>query len=66
MIPLLLASGPKQDETFAALMEARYAQEGVPVQVINAGVGHASTVRHWDNLQKIHLRYKPDVVFLFF
>lgn len=58
--------GSTDDETFAALIEKGIIDKGVRVEVINAGVGHASTVRHWDNLQKIHLQYKPDMVVLFF
>lgn len=58
--------GAQKDETFAALIEKDLLQQGYSAEVINAGVGHASTVRHWDNLSKIHLRYDPDVVVLFF
>ncbi|MEW5895966.1 MAG: hypothetical protein AB1650_09480 [Candidatus Omnitrophota bacterium] len=58
--------GSQDHETFPALIEAGLIEKGLDVEVINAGIGHASTVRHWDNLQKIHLRYQPDVVVLFF
>jgi len=58
--------GAPDDETFAALLEQGLRKKGFSVEVINAGIGHASTIRHWDNLQKIHLRYQPDMVILFF
>ena len=58
--------GSRDDETFAAFLEQGLTQKGVAAEVINAGIGHVSTIRHWDNLQKIHLRYQPDIVVLFF
>ena len=58
--------GAQEHETFAVLIESGLISAGFPVEVINAGAGHASTVRHWDNLERIHLRYDPDMVMLFF
>lgn len=58
--------GAQDDETYSALLQQSLRQQGYPVEVINAGVGHASTVRHWDNLLRFHLKYNPDIVVLFF
>jgi len=58
--------GAQDDQTVPFLIEKDLTAQGLAVEVINAGIGHASTIRHWDNLQKIHLQYKPDVVILFF
>jgi len=56
--------GAQDDQTIPAVMETQLKNSGVNAEVINAGIGHASPIRHLVNLRDIHLKYKPDLVVL--
>lgn len=58
--------GDNDEETIPADLEQQLKAQGLPVEVINAGIGQTSPVRHYVNIRDIHLRYEPDVVVLFF
>lgn len=56
--------GAEDNETVPVVLEKRLIEKNIPAEVINAGIGHASPVRHYVNLRDIHLRLNPDVVVL--
>lgn len=56
--------GANGDETIPALVGERLKKIDSTVEVINAGVGHASPIYHWVNLKNFHLKHDPDVVVL--
>ena len=56
--------GADDDETIPALVGERLKKIDPAVEVINAGVGHASPIYHWVNLQNFHLKHQPDIVVL--
>ncbi len=58
--------GSEDDQTWPALLETALKARGSSVEVINAGIGCTSPMTYLMNLKKIHLRYQPDVVVLFF
>ncbi|MBF0478080.1 MAG: hypothetical protein HQL26_01220 [Candidatus Omnitrophica bacterium] len=58
--------GANDDQTMPAVMEKLLRTQGRDVEVINAGIGHASPVQYYDHLYRLHLKYKPDLVVLFF
>ena len=58
--------GAENNQTIPYLTEQRLREEGLRVEVVNAGKGHASTISHYLKLRDIYLKFKPDVVFLLF
>src|SRR4051812_15676140 len=54
--------GVKSDETFSALLEKRLQQQGIRVQVINAGVGGETTVGAEKRLARDVLTKSPHLV----
>ncbi|MBF0484179.1 MAG: SGNH/GDSL hydrolase family protein [Candidatus Omnitrophica bacterium] len=58
--------GANDDQTIPAVMAHELIAQGYTAEVINAGIGHESPIRHWDNLERLHLKYHPDIVLLFF
>ncbi len=58
--------GAADDQTIPAYLEKQLLAQGIPAEVINAGIGHAGTIKHYINLKNFHLDYNPDVVLLFF
>jgi hypothetical protein len=58
--------GANDDETAPYYLEKQLNAKGLPVEVINAGAGHAGTIKHYLNLKNFHLKYQPDLVLLLF
>jgi hypothetical protein len=58
--------GSPDDMTIPVLLEKDLKEAGLPVEVVNAGVGGEGTVQHYVNLRKVHLQYQPDAVVLLF
>lgn len=58
--------GCSDTQTIPFRLEQKLKEEGFPVEVVNAGVGHAGTIQSYLNLRDIHLKYEPDLVILFF
>lgn len=58
--------GSEDNQTIPALVEAKLRERNPNLEIINAGVGHASTIKHYINFKKIHLPYQPDMVIYFF
>ncbi len=58
--------GAQDNEVFPHLIEENLRAQGMNVEVINAGIGHASPITHYVNLRDLHLQYDPDLVLLFF
>ncbi len=56
--------GAEDNETIATVIQQRLMNQGVAVEMINAGIGHASPITHYVNLRDNHLKLKPDVVIL--
>ncbi len=57
--------GAEDNETIPFILEQRLRSQGVNAQVINAGIGNTSPIRHYVNLRDVHLKYHPDLVVLF-
>lgn len=58
--------GAADNETIPYLIEKKLKNQGFDIEVVNAGVGFSSPIRHYINLRDIHLKFKPDVVILLF
>jgi len=58
--------GAEENETIPYLLEKNLLKQNLPVEVINAGVGHASTLSHYLKLRDNYLKFKPDMVILLF
>jgi len=58
--------GMADSDTIPALLDQKLSEINPNIEVINAGIGQSSPVTHFLNLQNIHLKYKPDMVFLLF
>ena len=58
--------GSQDNQTIPYLIEQKLRSQKFDVEVVNAGIGHASPIRHYVNLRDIHLQYEPDLVLLFF
>ena len=58
--------GSEENETIPFLMEENLRSQYNNIEVINAGIGHASPITHYVNMKNIHLKYEPDLVILFF
>jgi len=56
--------GAEEDETIPFLLENNLRNEGLAVEVVNAGIGHSSPLSHYLRLRDIHLKFKPDLVVL--
>jgi len=56
--------GAPEDQTISALVEQSLTKKGYAVEVVNAGIGHTSPIRHYKNIRDIHLQYEPDLVIL--
>lgn len=56
--------GVEDDQTIPAQLEKRLKERNLDFEVINAGAGHLSPVKHWVNWRKIFAAYEPDVVIL--
>ncbi|HLF17556.1 MAG TPA: hypothetical protein VI749_01520 [Candidatus Omnitrophota bacterium] len=56
--------GSQDNETIPYLIEENLKQQGLNTEVVNAGIGHASPLRHVVNFRNIHFKYGPDVVLL--
>jgi hypothetical protein len=54
------------DFTIPHLIEDNLKKQGYDVEVINAGIGHASPLDYYMNLKNIHLQYQPDIVLVLF
>lgn len=50
--------------TIPHLIEEDLKKQGINVEVINAGIGHASPLDFYLNLKNIHLQYEPDIVLI--
>lgn len=57
--------GANDEDTIPYLIERQLQSSNLAVEVINAGVGHASPVQHLVNIRDMHLKYKPDLVLFF-
>lgn len=58
--------GSEENETIPFLIEENLRSRYNNIEVINAGIGHASPITHYLNLKNIHLKYEPDLVILLF
>ena len=58
--------GSQDHQTIPYLLGQKFKERNVKAEVINAGIGHSSPIQHYVNLRNIHLKYKPDAVFLLF
>lgn len=58
--------GADNDETIAHVLEELVLDNGGSVEIINAGIGHASPIKHFVNLRDMHLKFDPDAVILLF
>lgn len=56
--------GAQDNETIPALLEQNLQKSDNRIEVINAGVGHASPIYHFVNLDNFHLKNDPDLVIL--
>lgn len=56
--------GAQDSETIPALLGQYLQAADKGIEVINAGVGHASPIYHYVNLENFHLKYEPDLVVL--
>lgn len=58
--------GANDDETIPFLIEEKTRARNIRAEVINAGLGGTSPISHFINLENIHLKYNPDLIFLLF
>jgi len=56
--------GVRVEETFSSRLQARFAQEGIPVEVINTGVGNYNTSMEVGYFLAEGQKFHPDVVVL--
>ncbi len=58
--------GAEDNQTIPYVLQEELKKINPGVEVINAGIGHSSPIMHYINLKRIHLKYEPDFVVLFF
>jgi len=63
---LTVGWGAKFEETFPKRIERLYADRGIPVQVINTGVGNYNTIQEVEYYITEGYKYGPDIVVLNF
>lgn len=56
--------GVNDDEPFPSLIQRAFTEEGLPIEVINAGHGSYSPILHYLALRNIYLGLEPDAVIL--
>ena len=56
--------GAEENQTIPFIIEQNLHNQGLPIEVVNAGIGHASPLSYYLKLRDIHLKFKPDLVIL--